>query len=100
MGIVLKYSCKIRLIDRFQIHTETGNIWTHLLGVMAFVGLAAFFMSRPVTEIQLEEKLVFMCFFAGAIACMGLSFLYHTLCCHKGNLMKSTVWKFHDFSIT
>jgi adiponectin receptor len=66
-----------------RIHTETGNIWTHLLGVMAFVGLAGFFMSRPLAEIQLEEKLVFMCFFAGAIVCMGLSFLYHTLCCHK-----------------
>jgi len=66
-----------------RIHTETGNIWTHLLGVMAFVGLSAFFMSRPIAEIQLEEKLVFMCFFAGAIICMGLSFLYHTLCCHK-----------------
>ncbi len=66
-----------------RIHTETGNIWTHLLGVMAFVGLAAFFLSRPTTEIQLEEKLVFLCFFTGAIVCMGLSFLYHTLCCHK-----------------
>ena len=52
-------------------------------GVMAFLGLAGFFMSRPLAEIQLEEKLVFMCFFAGAIVCMGLSFLYHTLCCHK-----------------
>ena len=66
-----------------RIHTETGNIWTHLLGVMAFVGLAAFLLSRPTAEIQLEEKLVFMCFFLGAIVCMGLSFLYHTLCCHK-----------------
>ena len=50
---------------------------------MAFAGLAGFFMSRPLAEVQLEEKLVFMCFFAGAIVCMGLSFLYHTLCCHK-----------------
>lgn len=66
-----------------RIHTETGNIWTHLLGVVAFVGLASFFMSRPPTEIQLQEKLVFACFFAGAIVCMGLSFLYHTLCCNK-----------------
>ncbi len=50
---------------------------------MAFVGLAAFFMSRSSTEIQLQEKLVFACFFAGAIVCMGLSFLYHTLACNK-----------------
>jgi len=66
-----------------RIHTETGNIWTHLLGVVAFAGLMAFFMSRPSSEIQLQEKLVFACFFTGAIFCMGLSFLYHTLCCNQ-----------------
>jgi len=66
-----------------RIHTETGNIWTHLLGVVAFTGLATFFLSRPSSEIQLQEKLVFACFFTGAIVCMGLSFLYHTLCCNK-----------------
>jgi adiponectin receptor len=52
-------------------------------GVVAFSGLAAFFLSRPSTEIELHEKLVFSCFFAGAIVCLGLSFLYHTLCCNK-----------------
>lgn len=66
-----------------RIHTETGNIWTHLLGVVAFSGLAAFFLARPSTEIEVKEKLVFSCFFAGAIVCLGLSFLYHTLCCNK-----------------
>lgn len=53
------------------------------LGVIAFIGLGAYYLSRPLTEIQVQEKLVFSCFFAGAIVCMGLSFLYHTLCCHK-----------------
>lgn len=66
-----------------RIHTETGNIWTHLLGMIAFCGLSTYFLSRPLTEIQLMEKLVFLIFFAGAIVCLGLSFLYHTLCCHK-----------------
>jgi hypothetical protein len=41
-----------------RIHTETGNIWTHLLGVMAFLGLATFFMIRPSTEIQLQVQLL------------------------------------------
>ena len=89
-----------------RIHTETGNIWTHLLGnfetcdvlsfpicnkinlcfstgVVAFVGLSVYFLSRPLTEIQLMEKLVFLIFFAGAIICLGLSFTYHTLCCNE-----------------
>ena len=30
----------------FRIHTETGNIWTHLLGVVAFLGLAIYFITR------------------------------------------------------
>ena len=30
----------------FRIHTETGNIWTHLLGQVAFIGLAVYFMTR------------------------------------------------------
>jgi len=69
-----------------QINESDGDeeyLGHDIKGVMAFLGLAGFFMSRPLAEIQLEEKLVFMCFFAGAIVCMGLSFLYHTLCCHK-----------------
>ena len=52
-------------------------------GVVAFIGLASFLLSRPSTELQLQEKLVFACFFVGAITCMGLSFLYHTLCCNE-----------------
>ena len=52
-------------------------------GVVAFVGLSVYFLSRPLTEIQLMEKLVFLIFFAGAIICLGLSFTYHTLCCNE-----------------
>jgi len=67
----------------FRIHTETGNIWTHLLGVVAFIGLSSYFLAMPSKEINIQEKLVFSCFFAGAIVCMGLSFTFHTVCCHK-----------------
>jgi len=77
-----------------RIHTETGNIWTHLLGVVAFIGLASFLLSRPSNELQLQEKLVFACFFIGAITCMGLSFLYHTLCCNKNKKIGRLFAKF------
>lgn len=43
----------------FRIHTETGNIWTHLLGCVAFVGVACYFLTRPTIEIQWQEKLIF-----------------------------------------
>ncbi|XP_069688026.1 adiponectin receptor protein-like [Periplaneta americana] len=67
----------------FRIHTETVNIWTHLLGCVAFIGVATYFLTRPSVEIQLQEKLVFAVFFAGAILCLGLSFAFHTVHCHS-----------------
>lgn len=38
----------------FRIHTETGNIWTHLLGFLAFLGITVHFLSRPAVEIQTQ----------------------------------------------
>ncbi|KAM7360256.1 adiponectin receptor isoform 1-T2 [Cochliomyia hominivorax] len=67
----------------FRLHTETGNIWTHLLGCVAFIGVACYFLSRPSVEIQVQEKLIFGAFFAGAIICLGFSFAFHTLSCHS-----------------
>ncbi|XP_036324385.1 adiponectin receptor protein [Rhagoletis pomonella] len=67
----------------FRVHTETGNIWTHLLGCVAFIGVALYFLSRPSVEIQVQEKIIFGAFFAGAIICLGFSFAFHTLSCHS-----------------
>lgn len=67
----------------FRIHTETGNIWTHMLGCVAFIGIAIFFLMRPSLEIELQEKIVFGSFFAGAIICLGCSFVFHTVNCHS-----------------
>lgn len=36
----------------FRIHTETGNIWSHMLGCVAFIGVAGWFLTRPDAEIQ------------------------------------------------
>lgn len=67
----------------FRIHTETGNIWTHLLGMIAFLGIASYFLSRPSIEIQWQEKAVFSAFFMGAILCMTFSWVFHTVYCHS-----------------
>lgn len=72
----------------FRIHTETGNIWTHLLGFVAFAGVASYFLSRPSIEIQWQDKLVFSAFFFGAILCMGFSWVFHTLYCHSEGVGK------------
>ncbi|GFS11033.1 adiponectin receptor protein, partial [Elysia marginata] len=67
----------------FRIHTETGNIWTHLLGMIAFLGIASYFLTRPSIEIQWQEKAVFSAFFMGAILCMTFSWVFHTVYCHS-----------------
>ena len=35
------------------------------------------------TDLDIDEKLIFLFFFIGAILCLGISFLFHTLCCHR-----------------
>lgn len=65
----------------FRVHTETGNIWTHLLGCIAFIGISIYFTYN--VDIEFQEKLVFAAFFLGAIICLGLSFAFHTLHCHS-----------------
>lgn len=67
----------------FRIHTETGNIWTHMLGCLMFIGITTYFLTRPSFEVQLQEKLIFSAFFVGAIVCLGFSFAFHTVSCHS-----------------
>ncbi|VDK17320.1 unnamed protein product [Anisakis simplex] len=67
----------------FSLHTETGNIWTHMFGCVAFVGVTLFFLLRPNSLVQWPEKVVFSSFFLGAIVCLGMSFAFHTVQCHS-----------------
>lgn len=77
----------------FKIHTETGNIWTHLLGCLLFIALLLYFYLRPISDDNpfpkdWSEKLVFGAFFTGAIACLAFSTLFHTVYCHSHNVSK------------
>lgn len=72
----------------FRIHTETGNIWTHLLGSVAMLILTIIFYIKPLCttctlDINLSEKLIFLIFFVAAILCLSFSFIFHTVCCHS-----------------
>lgn len=57
-------------------------------GCVAFIGVAAWFLTREHAEIQWEDKLAFSCFFAGAILCLGMSSAFHTVSCHSHQVTK------------
>jgi len=65
----------------FRIHTETGNIWTHLLGCLFFLGIFSNLMTAP--EMGLTDKTMIGAFLLGGIICFFLSSAFHTVCCHS-----------------
>lgn len=67
----------------FRIHTETGNIWTHLLGALFFIGITVYFFMRQSLEFPFMDKFVFTTFFAATIICLSCSWLFHTVSCHS-----------------
>lgn len=67
----------------FRIHTETGNIWTHLLGMLAFIFIAAYTLSSRYVDWMWQDITVHSVFFAGAIICLTFSWLFHTVFCHS-----------------
>ncbi|CAI5444292.1 unnamed protein product [Caenorhabditis angaria] len=72
----------------FALHTETGNIWTHMYGCVAFIGVGIWFLTRPETQMQFMEKFIYSFFFIGAVVCLGMSFLFHTVACHSVEMAK------------
>jgi len=85
----------------FRIHTETGNIWTHLIGFIAFVIVTIVFYVKPLCDnchkdIELNDKLIFLTFFIGAILCLACSTLFHTVSCHSKQI--STIFSRLDYA--
>jgi len=75
----------------FRMHTETWNIWTHLIGVVMFCVLALcvyVFRMSSIGELPWEEQMVTGVFFLGAIACLCFSFLFHTFSNHSEDVAR------------
>lgn len=69
----------------FRLHTETCNIWTHIIGCFLFTCIMIYHCCLPS---PLVEKLAFSTFYVGAIICLGLSSTFHTFTCHSENVAK------------
>ena len=74
------------------LHNESVNIWSHLLGAVGFGGIGGaglFLGSSSVVVLPRygsasgSDVLVFSCFFAGALLCLGMSATFHALCNHS-----------------
>lgn len=77
----------------FSVHSETGNIWTHLLGFICFVIITIIFYVKPFcdycsSDILLQDKLIFLFFLIGAIICLLFSAMFHTFYCHSEHVYK------------
>lgn len=65
----------------FMLHTETINIWTHLLPCFLFI----FFIARTIdsSNLTITDKFVIGGFLLGAFLCHFLSSAFHTFICHS-----------------
>ncbi|KAJ9080288.1 hypothetical protein DSO57_1026635 [Entomophthora muscae] len=67
------------------LHNETGNVYSHLLGCLAFVSLAfsAFSYLVSTTTASWSDYAVVFTYIIAAIFCLGFSSLFHLFCCHS-----------------
>lgn len=68
------------------LHNESVNIYSHLLGAVAFLSGAAFLYSVVAPRYDTAsaaDVLVFACFFGGAICCLGMSATFHAISSHS-----------------
>ncbi|KAL0073055.1 hemolysin-III related-domain-containing protein [Phycomyces blakesleeanus] len=63
------------------VHNETGNIYTHLFGLvfLAMVGTYHLLYSPVLSDIPLSDKVFFGVFFVAACKCLLCSTVWHTL---------------------
>ncbi|KAJ2082909.1 hypothetical protein H4R24_001239 [Coemansia sp. RSA 988] len=74
------------------LHNETGNIVTHLVGALVFLVLC-FTVTRGLllefATIDWLDIVTLYAFLLGAVGCMGLSTLFHTVTCHSNEVNKA-----------
>ena len=74
-------SYKASLASIGYLHNQTGNIYTHIVGVMLFLSWAVQTYHDLLTRYSTSDfydTLVFAVFFAGALCCFGFSACFHT----------------------
>lgn len=74
----------------FQIHNETGNIWSHLLGFVLFVGILLVDLQPALGDnADFGDHVVFGVFLVGLKCCLAFSFVFHWFYCHSPETHRS-----------
>ena len=78
----------------FRMHTETWNIWTHLLGFIFFLFLCGgayvygdcithYFEDIHIRSLPLDGQLMLLFFFVSAMTCLSCSCMFHLFSNHS-----------------
>ncbi|XP_054158941.1 adiponectin receptor protein-like [Oppia nitens] len=81
-------SVPVCLRSAFRLHSETGNIWTHALPALWFALMFAINGTTVHPNQQPVDNLLIGLYYTGAIVCLSLSAMFHTLCCHSRPVSK------------
>lgn len=76
----------------FQLHNETFNIWSHLLGAVYFAGLTVLAVVRAALEEQDEvlHRVTVIFFTVGATLLCTASAVFHAVSCHSREVYELT----------
>lgn len=69
----------------FYMHNESVNIWSHLIGCVTIPAVGAWLyqvITPRYASASSSDVLVFACFFAGAVLCLGMSALFRYVPTH------------------
>jgi adiponectin receptor len=83
----------------FAIHNETGNIWTHLIGLIIMVWLSIYVIRELLVPNWVHYG-VFLVTSAGACVCLGCSTLFHAFEGHCDHTIYKRFASFDYFGIT
>lgn len=67
----------------FYMHNESVNIHTHLLGSFLFFFTLCTFCASEARSVSAADIYVLGCFFLGAVACLAMSAIFHTILNHS-----------------
>ncbi|KAJ2006909.1 hypothetical protein GGI04_001444 [Coemansia thaxteri] len=74
------------------VHNETGNIMTHVAGALGFVALCFTVTTGLLAEfptIDWRDVTTLYVFLVAAVACLGISAVYHTVTCHSHSVQRT-----------